>query len=44
MALMEKKEIREKLVFLVALGWQERKETWGSLVCLVSLGLLGKRA
>lgn len=43
MAVMEKKEIREKLVFLVALGCQERKETWGSLVSRVSLGLLGKR-
>lgn len=40
----EREEIREKLVFLVALGWQERKETWGSLVCRVSLGLLGKKA
>lgn len=40
----EKREIREKLVFLVALGWQERKETRGSLVCPVRLGLLGKRA
>lgn len=40
----EKKEIREKPDFPVALGWQERKEIWGSLVSRVSLGLLGRRA
>lgn len=43
MASMEKKEIREKLVFPAALGWQDGKETQGSLVCLVRSGLLAKR-
>lgn len=42
--MMEKKELREKLVFLAALDWQDAKETQGSLVCRVSLGLLAKRA
>lgn len=42
--MMEKKGIREKLVFPAALGWQDAKETQGSLVCRVSPGLLAKRA
>lgn len=42
--MMDKREIREKLGFLDALGWQDGKETWGNLVCQVSPGLLAKKA
>lgn len=43
-ALMERREIREKLVPRAAQGWQDAKESWGSRVFQASQGPLGRRA
>lgn len=40
----ERREIREKLVPLAALGWQDAREMWGSRVCRASRGPLERRA
>lgn len=42
--MMERRETREKLVPQAALGWQDTKERWGSLVCQASRGPLARRA
>lgn len=43
-ALMERREIREKLVPRAAQGWQDVKASWGSRVFQGRQGPLGRRA